>query len=294
MGVRRKGIILAGGNGTRLYPVTMGVSKQLLPVYNKPMIYYPLSTMMLAGIQEIAIITTPHDQESFVRLLGDGSQWGIRLSFIEQPAPEGLAQAYLLAEEFLDYCPSVLLLGDNLFFGHGLVDLLATASAQVSGGSIFAYRVSDPSRYGVVDFDKEDNIRLIVEKPSVAPSKFAVTGMYFLDENAPKFARQVKMSERGELEIISVLNLYVERSNLTLKKMGRGYTWLDTGTNESLLDASNFVKTLETRQGQLVGSPDEVAFRNGWISKDEMSDRIRQNRHTLYGVLLQEIFDEAS
>ena len=294
MGVRRKGIILAGGNGTRLYPVTMGVSKQLLPVYNKPMIYYPLSTIMLAGIQEIAIITTPHDQESFVRLLGDGSQWGIRLSFIEQPAPEGLAQAYLLAEEFLDYCPSVLLLGDNLFFGHGLVDLLATASAQVSGGSIFAYRVSDPSRYGVVDFDKEDNIRLIVEKPSVAPSKFAVTGMYFLDENAPKFARQVKMSERGELEIISVLNLYVERSNLTLKKMGRGYTWLDTGTNESLLDASNFVKTLETRQGQLVGSPDEVAFRNGWISKDEMSDRIRQNRHTLYGVLLQEIFDEAS
>ena len=294
MSIKRKGIILAGGHGTRLYPVTMGVSKQLLPVYNKPMIYYPLSTMMLAGIQEIAIITTPQDQEAFVRLLGDGSQWGIQLRFIEQPAPEGLAQAYLLAEEFLDNCPSVLLLGDNLFFGHGLVDLLATASAQESGGSIFAYRVSDPSRYGVVDFDKEDNVRLIVEKPKVAPSKFAVTGMYFLDENAPNFAKQVKKSERGELEIISVLNLYLERSNLSLKKMGRGYTWLDTGTNESLLDAGNFVKTLETRQGQLVGSPDEVAFRNGWITQDEMSDRIRRNRHTHYGALLQEIFDEAS
>lgn len=283
---QRKGIILAGGSGTRLYPITMGVSKQLLPIYDKPMIYYPLSVLMLAGIREIAIITTPQDQTPFQRLLGDGSQWGLSFTYIVQPSPDGLAQAYILAQDFLNGAPSAMVLGDNIFFGHGLPDELAAADAIETGGTVFGYRVADPERYGVVDFDAQGRVRAIVEKPPVAPSPYAVTGLYFLDGTAPERAQSVTPSARGELEITSLLEMYLEDGSLTVRQLGRGYAWLDTGTHGSLLDAGNFVRTLSDRQGQQIGSPDEIAYQAGWISDDALRDRAAMFGKNDYGAYL--------
>lgn len=279
----RKGIILAGGSGTRLYPVTVGVSKQLLPIYDKPMIYYPLSVLMLAGIQEIAVITTPTDQAQFKRTLGDGSQWGLSLTYIEQPSPDGLAQAYLLAKDFLDGAPSAMVLGDNIFFGHGLPEVLASADARATGGTVFGYRVTDPERYGVVDFAPDGSVTSIIEKPEVPPSNYAVTGLYFLDGTAPERAAAVEPSARGELEITSLLESYLHDGALTVERMGRGFAWLDTGTHESLLDAGNFVRTLTQRQGLQVGSPDEIAYAAGWIDADGLTKRAELFGKTQYG-----------
>ena len=287
----RKGIILAGGSGTRLYPITIGVSKQLLPIYDKPMIYYPLSVLMLAGIREIAIITTPIDQEQFRRTLGDGSQWGLSLTYIAQPSPDGLAQAYILAEEFLDGAPSAMVLGDNIFFGHGLSALLAGAGAQTTGGTVFGYRVADPERYGVVDFDAQGKVRAIIEKPSVPPSNFAVTGLYFLDGSAPERARRVTPSARGELEIVTLLEMYLAEDSLRVCQMGRGYAWLDTGTHGSLLDAGNFVRTLEERQGLQTGSPDEIAFERGWIDAEGLRARAKLFGKNDYGDYLRKLLE---
>jgi glucose-1-phosphate thymidylyltransferase len=285
----RKGIILAGGSGTRLWPITMGVSKQLLPIYDKPMIYYPLSVLMLAGIREIAIITTPDDQAQFQRLMGDGRQWGLRFEWIVQPSPDGLAQAYLLAQDFLAGSPSAMVLGDNIFFGHGLPEVLAAANARSSGGTVFGYHVTDPERYGVVDFDAHGAVRAIVEKPAIAPSNYAVTGLYFLDGRAPELAAKVRPSARGELEITALLELYLADGALHVEKMGRGYAWLDTGTHASLLDAGNFVRTLTERQGLQVGSPDEIAFRAGWINPAQLAARAEQFRKNAYGEYLLNI-----
>jgi len=288
---QRKGIILAGGSGTRLYPITMGVSKQLLPLYDKPMIYYPITVLMLAGIRDIAIITTPEDQAQFQRLLGDGGQWGIRFTYIVQPSPDGLAQAYILAEDFLDGAPSAMVLGDNIFFGHGLPELLAAADARPAGGTVFGYRVSDPERYGVVDFDETMQARAIVEKPSVPPSDYAVTGLYFLDGSAPERARAVQPSERGELEITTLLESYLHEGSLQVERMGRGFAWLDTGTHASLLDAGNFVRTLENRQGLQTGCPEEIAFEAGWISADQLRARAQSFRKNDYGAYLLRLID---
>lgn len=283
---KRKGIILAGGSGTRLYPVTMGASKQLLAVYDKPMIYFPLSTLMFAGIREIAVITTPADQDQFQRVLGDGSQWGLALSYITQPSPDGLAQAFILAEEFLDGAPSALVLGDNIFFGHGLPELLANADTKTKGGTVFGYRVSDPERYGVVGFDDAGVANSITEKPENPASNYAVTGLYFLDSDAPARARKVKPSARGELEITSLLEMYLNEGSLAVERMGRGFAWLDTGTHDSLLDASNFVRTLERRQGLQVGSPDEIAYSKGWIDRDRLLARAKTFNKNEYGLYL--------
>ncbi len=287
----RKGIILAGGSGTRLYPITVGVSKQLLPVYDKPMIYYPLTTLMLSGIREIAVITTPEDQEQFRRTLGDGSQWGLSLTFIAQPRPDGLAQAYILAEDFLNGAPSAMVLGDNIFFGHGFREILKEADQTTIGAAVFGYKVADPERYGVVDFDESGKVTGIVEKPEKAPSPFAVTGLYFLDGTAPARARQVKPSLRGELEITTLLEMYLADGLLEVKKLGRGYAWLDTGTHSSLLDAGNFVRTLEKRQGLQVGSPDEIAFGQGWITVDQLGERALLFRKNAYGPYLAALAD---
>jgi glucose-1-phosphate thymidylyltransferase len=283
---KRKGIILAGGSGTRLYPITIGISKQLLPIYDKPMIYYPLSVLMLAGIRDIAIITTPEDQAQFQRTLGDGSAWGVSLTYIVQPSPDGLAQAYILAEDFLDGAPSAMVLGDNIFFGHDLPKLLGAADDTTDGGTVFGYRVADPERYGVVDFDADGNVRSIIEKPDVPPSNYAVTGLYFLDGTAPARARDVKPSARGELEITNLLESYLRDEKLSVQQMGRGYAWLDTGTHGSLLDAGNFVRTLEKRQGMQTGSPDEIAFARGWISAQELQARAETFRKNDYGEYL--------
>jgi glucose-1-phosphate thymidylyltransferase len=266
----RKGIILAGGSGTRLYPITIGVSKQLMPIYDKPMIYYPISVLMLSGIREICLITTPQDQAQFKRALGDGSQWGLQFTYVIQPAPEGLAQAYILAETFLDGSPSAMVLGDNIFFGHGLPELLEDARSHAKGGTVFGYHVTDPERYGVVDFDDTGRVRSIVEKPEVAPSSYAVTGLYFLDETAPDRARAVQPSPRGELEIVTLLESYLSDGTLRVNRMGRGYAWLDTGTHASLLDAGNFVRTLQSRQGLQTGCLEEIAFEQGWITASEL------------------------
>jgi glucose-1-phosphate thymidylyltransferase len=282
----RKGIILAGGSGTRLYPVTMGVSKQLLAIYDKPMIYFPITTLMFAGIRDIAVITTPGDQEHFRRVLGDGSQWGLSLEYIVQPNPDGLAQAFILAENFLAGAPSALVLGDNIFFGDGLPEMLATADTRPHGGTVFGYRVSDPERYGVVGFDDEGLAQSIVEKPENPASNYAVTGLYFLDGTAPERARNVVPSPRGELEITSLLEMYLASGELTVERMGRGYAWLDTGTHDSLLDAANFVRTLEKRQGLQVGSPDEVAFSKGWIDTDQLRKRASEFMKNQYGEYL--------
>ena len=287
----RKGILLAGGTGSRLFPVTQAVSKQLLPLYDKPMIYYPLSTLMLAGLREIAVITTPQDQPQFRRLMGDGSQWGLRLSWIEQPAPEGLAQAYLLAERFLDGAPSAMVLGDNVFFGHDLPALMRRASDQVTGGTVFGYRVADPERYGVLAF-AGDRVRAIVEKPRVPPSRFAVTGLYFLDGGAPTHAAKVRPSARDELEITDLLTRYLDDGALKVETMGRGYAWLDTGTPGSLLDAANFVRTLQERQGVQVGSPDEIAFAQGWIDAGTLRRTANGLGRTGYADYLRTLLDD--
>lgn len=284
--MQRKGIILAGGSGTRLYPITMGVSKQLMPIYDKPMIYYPLSVLMLTGIREIAIITTPDDQEQFRRTLGDGSQWGLSLSYITQPSPDGLAQAYLLAEDFLQGAPSAMVLGDNIFFGHGLPEVLAAADARTNGGTVFGYHVSDPERYGVVGFDAQGKVSSIIEKPEVPPSNYAVTGLYFLDGTAPERARAVKPSPRGELEIVTLLETYLTEDNLSVETMGRGFAWLDTGTHGSLLDAGNFVRTLALRQGMQSGCPEEIAFHQGWITPEQLAERAELFKKTAYGKYL--------
>ena len=288
----RKGILLAGGSGTRLWPITQGVSKQLLPVYDKPMVYYPLTVLMLSGIRQIAVITTADDQPAFQRLLGDGAQWGLQLTYIIQPSPDGLAQAYLLSADFLNGAPSAMVLGDNIFFGHGLTEILSAADARHSGGTVFGYRVSDPERYGVVDFDATGRVRQIIEKPTTPPSNFAVTGLYFLDGRAPELARLIKPSPRGELEIVDLLDLYLQEGTLSVEKMGRGFAWLDTGTHGSLLDAGNFVRTLQARQGLQVGCPDEIAFRAGWISSKELFKRAEIVRKNDYGSYLQSILNE--
>jgi len=288
----RKGIILAGGSGTRLYPITIGISKQLLPIYDKPMIYYPLSVLMLAGIREIAIITTPQDQEQFKRLMGDGSQWGLTFEWIVQPSPDGLAQAYLLAGDFLNGAPSAMVLGDNIFFGHGLPKILERADALETGGTVFGYRVADPERYGVLAYDG-DKVSQIIEKPTHPPSNYAVTGLYFLDGTAPERAAQVKPSDRGELEITDLLQLYLDEGLLNVERMGRGYAWLDTGTHASLLDAGNFVRTLTARQGLQSGSPEEIAFEHGWLSKDDLLAAAKPLKKNAYGEYLMQIAREA-
>ena len=279
----RKGIILAGGSGTRLYPLTISVSKQLLPIYDKPMVYYPLTVLMLTGIRDILIITTPEDQSLFLRLLGDGSQWGINLSYKIQLNPEGLAQAFILAEDFLAGAPSAMILGDNIFFGHGLPEVLAAADTQPSGATVFGYHVSDPERYGVVDFGDDGTVKSIIEKPEIPASNYAVTGLYFVDATAPERAKSIKPSARGELEITALLETYLRDGNMRVEKMGRGYAWLDTGTHASLLDASNFVRTLTERQGLQVGSPDEVAYQRKWISKEQITARSEKFGKTAYG-----------
>ena len=286
---KRKGIILAGGSGTRLYPLTIALSKQLFPIYDKPMIYYPLTVLMQAGIREILIITTLQDQDQFQRLLGDGSQWGIRLEYKVQPSPDGLAQAFILAEDFLDGAPSAMVLGDNLFFGHGLPQVLAAANAQETGATVFGYHVSDPERYGVVDFDYDGTVKSIIEKPTKPPSNYAVTGLYFVDETAPERAKRVTPSARGELEITSLLETYLHDGALRIEKMGRGYAWLDTGTHASLLEAGNFIRTLTERQGLQIGSPDEVAYQHQWITSDQILERAQTFEKNDYGKYLSNI-----
>ena len=284
---QRKGLILAGGTGSRLWPITQGLSKQLMPIYDKPMIYYPLSVLMLAGIRDIGIITTPADQAQFQALLGDGSQWGLTITWLVQPSPDGLAQAYLLGEAFLDGAPSAMVLGDNIFFGHGLPELLAGADARTSGGTVFGYRVSDPERYGVVGMDAQGTVTQIVEKPAVPPSHYAVTGLYFLDGTAPDRARRIAPSPRGELEITSLLESYLADGSLTVERMGRGYAWLDTGTHGSLLDAGNFVRTLQTRQGLQTGCPEEIAYERGWIDAPSLEALADRYSKTDYGTYLR-------
>lgn len=287
--MKRKGIILAGGSGSRLWPITISVSKQLLPIYDKPMIYYPVSVLMLAGIRDIAIITNYDDQLQFQRLLGDGSQWGLSFTYIVQPSPDGLAQAYLLAQDFLAGMPSAMILGDNIFFGHGLPQLLAKANSRLHGGTVFGYHVKDPQRYGVVDFDSEGNVQEIVEKPTSPRSNYAVTGLYFLDDRAPKLAARVRPSARDELEITSLLEIYRDEGSLYVEKMGRGYTWLDTGTHASLLEAGIFVRTLTERQGLQIGSPDEIAYINGWIDSNQITSQAERFSKNQYGRYLMDL-----
>ena len=283
----RKGIILAGGSGTRLYPITWAISKQLLPIYDKPMIYYPLSVLMLAGIREIAIVTTPEDQDQFRRLLGDGSDLGLAFSWIVQPRPEGLAQAYLLAEEFLAGAPSAMILGDNIYYGHGLPELLASANGRTEGGTVFGYRVTDPGRYGVVELDGAGRALSIEEKPTAPKSDYAVTGLYFLDGRAPRLAREIRPSARGELEITDLICRYLAEDALAVELMGRGFAWLDTGTHDSLIEASEFVRTIEKRQGLKIGCPEEIAYRMGFIDARQVAALAGPLTKTEYGRYLK-------
>jgi len=284
--VNRKGIILAGGTGTRLHPATIGVCKQLLPVYDKPMIYYPLSTLMLAGIREILIISTPEDTHRFERILGDGSQWGINLSYKMQPSPDGLAQAFILGEEFISDDPSTLILGDNLFFGHGLQPMLQEAMDNDSGASVFAYPVSDPENFGVVAFDHDGKATSIEEKPKEPKSRFAVTGLYFYDRDVVEIAKSIKPSDRGELEITDLNKVYLERGDLKVNRMGRGMAWLDTGTHDALLEASHFIQTLEKRQGLKVACPEEISWQMGWIDENQVLKLAESLKKSGYGSYL--------
>ena len=287
--MQRKGIILAGGSGTRLFPLTMAVSKHLLAIYDKPMIYYPLTILMQANIREILIITTPQDQTQYNKLLGDGSQWGIQLEYKTQARPDGLAQAFILADNFLNGAPSVMILGDNIFFGHGLPEMLRNANKRTDKSTIFGYHVADPERYGVLGFDQNGIVKTIIEKPDLPQSNYAVTGLYFLDGTAPKRAKNLKPSARGELEITSLLETYLKDGDLYVETMGNGYAWLDTGTHSSLLDASNFVRTLIERQGLQVGSPDEIAYKLKWITKGQLAKNAQVFGKNIYGQYLQNL-----
>ncbi len=287
----RKGIILAGGSGTRLYPITRVISKQLLPVYDKPMIYYPLSTLMQAGIREILVITTPHEQSMFQQLLGDGNQWGLNISFAIQPSPDGLAQALIIAEQFLAGGPSCLILGDNIFHGSGLKETLMRCTQQSAGSTVFGYWVHDPERYGVVEFDDKLRVLNLEEKPRQPRSNYAVTGLYFYDNRASQFARELECSARGELEITDLNRRYLEDESLHLERLGRGYAWLDTGTHESLQQASSFIETIESRQGLKVACPEEIAFLQGWIDHEQVLALAEPLRSSGYGEYLAQVLE---
>ena len=290
--MNRKGIILAGGSGTRLYPVTQTISKQLLPVYDKPMIYYPLTTLMLGGVRDILIISTPEDTPRFESLLGNGSQWGVNFQYKVQPSPDGLAQAFLLGEEFIGEDPSALILGDNIFYGHDLQELLKSADNRETGATVFAYHVHDPERYGVAEFDGNNQVISLEEKPNQPKSNFAVTGLYFYDEQVVDLAKSLKPSPRGELEITDLNKLYLAQKNLSVEIMDRGYAWLDTGTHDSLLDAGQFISTIENRQGLKVACPEEVVFRQGWISKSQLEELAKPLLKNQYGQYLMKVLSE--